>query len=116
MSVLAKYQENNLPRFEFDNNKVREFTNLQQLDERFPKQTFVIHAMFINKKSRFGDSPVLVLDDYSVNLPQHLTDTVKAMIQDIELVDAVNKRQIGFNIYTYQGSHGIGYSINWVEL
>lgn len=116
MSVLAKYQENNLPRFEFDNNKVREFTNLQQLNERFPKQTFVIHAMFINKKSRFGDSPVLVIDDYSVNLPHHTTETVKAMIQDVELVEAVNQRRIGFTIYTYQGAHGIGYSINWVEL
>lgn len=116
MSVLAKYQENNLPRFEFDNEKVREFVNLQKLNEQFPKQTFVIHAMFINKKSRYGDAPVLVLDDFSVNLPQHLTDTVKAMIQDIELVEAVNKRQIGFKIYTYQGTHGIGFSVNWVEL
>ena len=116
MSVLAKYQENNLPRFDFDNNKTREFTNLQKLNELFPKQTFLIHAMFINKKSRYGDSPVLVLDDFTVNLPQHLTDTVKAMIQDFELVTAVNKRQIGFTIYTYQGTHGIGYSINWVEL
>ena len=116
MSVLAKYQENNLPRFEFDNNKVREFINLQHLDERFPKQTFVIHAMFINKKSRHGDSPVLILDDYSVNLPQHLTDTVKAMIQDVELVTAVNQRKIGFNIYTYRNTYGVGFSINWVEL
>ena len=116
MSVLAKYQENNLPRFDFDNNKTREFTNLQKLNELFPKQTFLIHAMFINKKSRYGDSPVLVLDDFTVNLPQHLTDTVKAMIQDFELVTAVNKRQIGFTIYTYQNTYGIGYSINWVEL
>lgn len=116
MSVLAKYQENNLPRFEFDNNKVREFVNLEKLDSLFPKQTFTIHAMFINKKSRYGDSPVLVLDDFTVNLPQHLTETVKAMIQDFELVAAVNQRRIGFTIYTYQGAHGIGYSINWVEL
>lgn len=116
MSVLAKYQENNLPRFNFDNNKVREFTNLQQLDEHFPQQTFVIHAMFINKKSRYGDSPVLILNDHSVNLPHHTTETVKAMIQDVELVEAVNQRRIGFTIYTYQGAHGIGYSINWVEL
>lgn len=116
MSLLSKYQDNQKPLFNYNNEKLRSFLNLRELNERFPKQTFVIHAFFINKKSKYGESPVVVIDDYSVNLPQHLTDTVKAMLQDVPLIEAINQRKIAFTIYEYNGKHGTGYSVNWVEL
>ena len=76
MNILDKY--NKKPLFEYDKTKEREYTNLQNLFNRFGNdKVYIVHALFINTKSRFGDSPIIVTSDYMVNAPKHLLDTVK---------------------------------------
>ena len=115
MSILAKY--NKKPVFNYDATKKRDYTNLKSLYETFgTDKKYVVHALFINTKSRFGNAPIIVTDRYMVNAPKHLLETVQEMMNDHELVDLVNERKVGFKIYEYQGRNGNGYSVEWIEL
>lgn len=114
MSILSKY--NKKPMFEYDNEKEREYTNLETLIQQHgEKKQYQLHALFINTKSRFGDAPILVTDRYMVNAPQHLLETVKEMMKDSELINLINDRKVGFTIYGYNGKNGHGYSVEWIE-
>lgn len=113
MNILNKY--NKKPMFEYDNEKDRAYINLQQLFTDYgSKQVYVVHALFINKKSRYGDAPVFVIENHFVNAPHHLTNTVNEMINDTEIINLVNSRKLGFTIYQYESKNGNGYSVEWV--
>ena len=113
MNILDKY--NNKPLFDYDKTKEREFAKLQDLFNHFGKdKMYIVHALFINTKSRFGDSPVIVTSDFMVNAPKHLLDTVKEMMVDREVVKLINERKVGFKIYNYRGKNGTGYSVEWI--
>lgn len=116
--VLEKYAQTS-KRFDYEIPATHEFASLHDLfNQHGADKVHLIKAMFINKKSRYGDSPILVTENELVNAPNHLTETVKAMIADGELVDAVNANRIGFKIYTYKTKkyNGTFYGIQWEEL
>lgn len=116
MSIANKYNKSNI--FNFTTPKDFEYCSLYELFNHYGKdKVYEIKAMYINKKSMFGESPVIVTTDCFVNLPNHLTDTVKEMIKDTEVVDAVNDGHLGFQIYTYESKNckELCYSINWVD-
>ena len=113
MNILDKYNKKRF--FEYDKTKEREYINLQNLFNLFGKdKVYVVHALFINKKSRFGDSPIIVTSDFLINAPKHLLETVQEMMNDSEVVRLINARKVGFKIYSYRGKNGMGYSVEWV--
>ena len=77
---------------------------------------YPVDALYINTKGRYGDEGVVLTMGVLVNLPQHLTETVKEMRSDNELTDAINKGEFGFKVYQYDGTNGSGYSVNWVDI
>ena len=78
---------------------------------------YVIRGMYINKKGDFGEQPVVLLDDIFVNLPTHLTDVVYEMLDDEDVIDAINGERAGFKIYTYKDKNNITrYSVEWIDL
>lgn len=114
MSILDKYNKKRM--FKYDNGKEREYINLQGLvNENGIDSVYPIHALFINTKSRYGDAPLIVIDDYMVNAPRHLLSVVEDMRNDPEIIELINKRKIGFKIYSYQGKNGSGFSVEWVQ-
>jgi hypothetical protein len=114
MSILDKYNKKRM--FKYDNGKEREYINLQGLvNENGIDSVYTIHALFINTKSRYGDAPLIVIDDYLVNAPRHLLSVVEDMRNDPEVIELINKRKIGFKIYSYQGKNGSGFSVEWVQ-
>lgn len=114
MSILNKFNKGKL--FEYDKDEKRIFINFKELKAQYPKEVYPIRALFINKESKFGDAPVIVIDGLMVNAPSHLTPTVKEMIQDNDLVDLVNQGKVGFSLYEYDNEYGKALSCNWVEL
>lgn len=107
--LLNKYS-NGGAKFEYDNEKEREYIKLGELDS---SKTYPIEALFINTKGKFGDQGVIISGDYIVNLPNHLTEMIEEMRQDSEMVDAINQRLFDFEIYEFESkkynrvSHGI---------
>lgn len=107
--LLNKYS-NGVAKFEYDNEKEREYIKLGELDS---SKTYPIEALFINTKGKFGNQGVIISGDYIVNLPQHLTEMIEEMRKDDEMVEAINERLFDFEIYEFESkkynrvSHGI---------
>ncbi|WPF65109.1 single stranded DNA-binding protein [Staphylococcus phage vB_SauR_SW21] len=114
--ILSRHQ-NTLARFEFEE-KEREFIKLSELVEKYGmKKEYIVRALFTNKESKFGEQGVIVTDDYNVNLPNHLTDTIKDMRQDEDVVNIINAGEVQFTIYEYENKKGQkGYSINFGQV
>lgn len=107
-NILNKYGNTN-PSYSFEK-KERPFLGLADLQEG---QRYTIQALFINTSGKFGPQGVIVTDEAQVNLPKHLTDLVKELRQDQEVTDAINERQLAFEVYSYTSDAGhVGYSIN----
>ena len=114
MSFLDKY--NHKPLFQYDHEQERDFINLEGLVKHNGiNQIYVLQAIFINTKSRYGDAPIFVIDHYMVDAPRHLLDTVKEMLEDTEFINMVNGGHVGFKVYQYEGKNGKGYSVEWLE-
>lgn len=79
------------------------------------KTWYPIKAVYINTKSKFGESPVVATDKAFVNMPQHMLDTFKDMRNDSELLDLINKGLFGFEIYEYTNKYGVAYGVNFVD-
>lgn len=81
---------------------------------------YLLRALFINKKSHYGDAPVAVVGDgsemFRVNLPKFMLDTVNDMLHDEEFVNAVNAKAIGFNIYPYDKDGRTCFSVSWLDV
>lgn len=76
-----------------------------------------INGLYVHK-SQLGDSPVLIDEKAQqlVNLPSHMAETVREILQDSEAVDAIKDGKVGYTIYEYE-SHGKKcYSISFVDL
>lgn len=110
--LLNKYS-NGVAKFEYDNEKEREYIKLGELDT---SKTYPIEALFINTKGKFGDQGVIISGDYIVNLPQHLTEMIEEMRQDAEMVEAINQRLFDFEIYEFESKkyNRVSHSINLV--
>ena len=89
------------------------YYKLAQLQE---KKVYPVDALYINTKSKFGDAGVILSGESLINLPQHLTPTIKEMRADQELTEAINKGYFGFTVYRYEGSNGTGFSVNWCDI
>ena len=113
-NIIGKYNKGN--KFTFVTPKEFEYISLKELFKLEGKKQHQLNVLYINTKSRYGDAGVAVTDSHLVNLPKHLTDTVKEMMNDSEFVEATNNQLIGFTIYEYEGTNGLGYSVNWESL
>lgn len=117
MSIASKYNKTNL--FNFEIPKEFEYKSLADLFNNNGKDfVYTVKAVYINKKSRFGESPVVATENCLVNLPKHLTDVAVEIMRDSETVDAINEGKFGFKIYTYETKNRseLCYSVNWVDI
>lgn len=109
-NIIKKHQ-NVVANFEFEE-KERPFKKLEELHKSQPKARYTILAVFINTKGKFGNQGVFITNDFQVNLPPHLLDLSEELRQDEEVIEAINNRELAFEIYQYNGKNGTGYSIN----
>lgn len=116
MSLINKYNKKAV--FEYDREVQRDYTSLKDLVElNGIEKQYIVEALFINTKSKFGEAPVIVTGEWLVNAPKHLTETVKQMQNDEEVVNLINKRLVTFKIYSYQDNNNIKrYSVEWIEI
>lgn len=111
-NIIKKHQ-NVVARFNFPD-KQRDFKKLAELELSDEGTSYTILAVFINTKGKFGDQGIFVTKDFQVNLPPHLLELAQDLRQDEEAIEAINNRELAFEIYQYNGKNGKGYSINLV--
>ena len=119
MGVMSKYNKGGVI---FDVNiEGYEFTDLETLASKSAEgEVFKIDGLYINKKNKFGDHPVAIVSDLKalVDLPPHLVEDVKAMLQDEEIIEAIKAGKAGFTIRKYyQETYKKDcYGINWEDI
>lgn len=79
---------------------------------------YPLTAIYINRKGKFGDSPVLATDKCFVNAPSHMLDTARDILADDEAIAAINNGEVGFVIYPYHAEkfNRECFGINFVDL
>ena len=116
MGVASRFNRGKKFKFEIPENF--EYRSLHDLfNDNGEDFVYKINAIYINKKSKFGESPVIATNNELVNLPKHLTDLAKEIIADKEAVEQINNGEFGFTIYTYETSNRkeLCYSVNFVD-
>ncbi len=99
------------PKEDFTFHSLKDMYNGKKGDNKY-----IVLGIYINRKSKYGDAPVIVSKDCYINLPKHLLDTVKEMLEDEELVTAINNREFGIEVYEYETNGNTRYSVNWVDM
>lgn len=115
MSIASKYNKQSL--FNARPKGTEEYFSLEELFNQNRKEHTVL-AMYINTKGKFGTTATILSGDCFINLPQHLVETITNMINDSEVIEAVNNGNLGIVIYEYFSNkyNKKCYSINWVDL
>ena len=115
MSYATKFNKGS--KFNFKTVDDPQHVSLEVLYNKNPDQIHDVKALYINTKSRFGDAPCVAIDPVIiVNLPNHLLDTVKEMINDDECVAAINNNEVKFKIYSYKDRtfNKTCYGVEWL--
>ena len=116
MSYATKFNKS-VNKFTFKQGDNVTYVNLEDLLNMYGGDIYPVKALYINKKSKFGDVPCVVInEDITVNLPKHLLDTIIDMINDEECVNAINNNEVKFKIYSYNDKtfNKTCYSVSWL--
>ena len=104
-------------KFNYELTDRHEYKKLGELYEEDKDRIYFVRMFYTNKKSMFGENEVVVTDNYIINLPKHLTETVKKIVNNEEYVKLINEGKFAFKIYEYEYKQGKetkkGYSVNW---
>ena len=119
MGLMDKYNKGGV-KFDIDINGFT-FTDLKSLYEKSAKgEIFVIDGLYINTKGRYDNHPVAILGNEKmlVDLPAHVTETAKEILQDQAVIEAIKNRKVGFTIEEYVQSQykKTCYGINWEDV
>lgn len=117
MGIASKYNSV-ANRFNFQSDSSFEFFKLQDLFMEDKDEVWVIKALWINEDSKFGPSPIVVLEDRYISLPGHKLQMVRDLIADDEAVDAINNGKLGFTVYQYNDAKHdkTCFSLNLVDI
>ena len=101
-------------KFTFNSENINTYYSLKDLQE--VKKPQIIRKLWINTKSRFGDTPMLTTDTYHVNLPTFMLDEVKKMMDDEQDVKDINAGLAAFRVIRKTGKKGNQYlAVEWCD-
>lgn len=112
MSIFAKYNKTNV-NFNIDV-KGMEFVRLKDL---FPSGTrYTINGLYIHT-GKLNVHPVAISQEINkqIDLPEHLTDTVRNILADEEAVNAIKDGKCDIVIYEYTARNRPCYSVRFEE-
>lgn len=105
-------------KFNYDSSK-NDFISLQELLFQTKEDSIhTLRGLYINTKSMYGDAPVAVIDGLNVNLPSHMLDTVRDILNDDGAIADINNELVGFKVYEYHSTahNRECYSIKFVDI
>ena len=104
-------------KFDYEITENHEYKRLEQLYKENKDGVYIVRMFYTNKKSLYGENEVVVTDDYIINLPKHLTETVEKIVNNEDYLKLINEGKFVFNIYEYEYKLGKevkkAYSVNW---
>lgn len=99
MSFASKYNKGR----KFDvNTSGFGYASLADLYNQYGKDhVYPLLGIYINTKGKYSDAPVFATDGVLVNIPSHMLDVSKQIMNDDEAIEAINAGHAGFRIYSY---------------
>ena len=95
-----------------------QFWKREECFKEDPKKVYKLRGIYINKKGKFGDHPVAILDDSFMDFPDYMTDEVKEIITTQADINDIIAGKVGFTLEEYTdknfGRQCIG--VKWVDL
>lgn len=81
------------------------------------EKVFPVNGLYVHK-SPLGDSPVIIdaVNKCLVNIPQHMGETFREILQDNDAIEAIKANKVGYKIYLYESHGKTCYSITFVDL
>lgn len=95
-----------------------EYKKLSKLfTENEPQKVYKLNGIYLNR-GKFGMQGVLIVSDLKVlvNVPLHMTDTIQAILADVEAIEAIEQGKVGFTIYSYESKEKECFTIRFVDL
>lgn len=84
--------------------------------------TYTLKGVFVNRNKpekqlkEYGPSPVGILEDRLVNLPNHMLGEIEDILASEEDVEAIKAGEAIFKIRTYESHGKTCYSVDWQEI
>ena len=119
MGFIDKYNKGGVT-FDIDI-KDFSFVTLETLYKRDNGKTvFPVDGIYINKKSFFGDHPVIISikEKMLIDFPHHITEDAKEILQDPEVIEAIKAGKVGFTVQEYfqKTYKKTCYGIHWEDI
>lgn len=93
------------------------YKSLEDLYKASADVIYILRGIYINRRSRYGDAPVAILDKCFVNLPQHLLQTAEEMLADDDTIADIKAGRAGFEVETYTSREGrLCYGVHWLDI
>ena len=118
MSFANKYNKGNII-FDID---IADFSfmKLSDIYTSYGKNVIKVDGLYINKKSMYDPHPVAinVEEKMLIDLPEHMTETVKEILKDGESISLIKRGCVGLRAtkYTDKKYKKTCYSAEWVDL
>lgn len=100
-----------------------EYFKLQDLFEmNGADEKYVLKGVFVNRNKpekqlkEFGASPVGILEDKLINLPNHMLSEVEEILKDEEDIESIMNGEAVFKIRQYESHAKTCYGIDWQEV
>lgn len=83
---------------------------------------YTLKGVFVNRNKpekqlkEFGASPVGILEDKLVNLPNHMLSEVEEILKDEEDIESIMNGEAVFKIRQYESHAKTCYGIDWQEV
>lgn len=97
------------------------FCSLKYIAANYKGGVFKVLGFYISNKSAYGIAPVLIIENAMVNLPEHTTASIQAILNDSEAVEIIKRGEVGFKVREYISKNPKAkgkkcYSIDWVDI
>lgn len=98
-----------------------EYFSLKELfeeNDEDEEKVYPVFAVYINTKGKFGDAPVVALEDRYVNLPENQLEAAQEILESPAAIDAINNGNCGIQIRKYYKKKFDKwcYTVDWVNI
>lgn len=80
----------------------------------------VVKALYITEKGKYGPHGMIAVissnGNYRISLPSHMTLTVRDMLSDDNVIEAIRHDKVGVEIYRYYKDNNEYIGVNWRDL